>query len=148
MRIEGIPENAGTGEIENAILDFVNDHLKLTPVLQLHEIERAHRIGRPKADGGRPRTTIVRLNSERRRDAIYRARVNLKQHNTASGLNLRLFVNEDLTKTRSELLYQLGKNGLISDCWSFNGNILYKDTQGVVHQVRSKQDACFKVRLA
>ena len=79
-------------------------------------------------------------------DAIYRARINLKQYNTASGLNLRLFVNEDLTKTPSKLLYELGKNELISDCWSFNRNILYKYTQGVVHQVRSKQDACFKVR--
>ena len=148
LRIEGIPESVGIVEIENSILDIVNDHMKLTPVLQSHEIERAHRIGRPKTDGGRPRTTIVRLTSERRRDAIYRARINLKQHNTASGLNLRLFVNEDLTKTRSELLYELRKkkNGLISDCWSFNGNILYKDTQGVVHQVRSKQDACFKLR--
>ena len=101
MRIEGIPESVGTGEIENAILDIVNDHMKLTPVLQSHEIERAHRIGRPKTDGLRPRTTIITLNSECRRDAIYRARINLKQHNTASGLNLRLFVNEDLTKTRS-----------------------------------------------
>ena len=146
LRIEGIPESVGIGEIENAILDIVNDHMKLTPVLQSHEIERAHRIGRPKTDGGRPRTTIITLNSERRRDAIYRARINLKKHNTASGLNLRLFVNEDLTKTRSELLYELGKNELISDCWSFNRNILYKDTQGVVHQVRSKQDACVKVR--
>ena len=141
--IEQYSRRSNTGEIENSILDIVNDHMKLTPVLQSHEIERAHRIGRPKTDGGRPRTTIVRLTSERRRDAIYRARINLKQHNTASGLNLRLFVNEDLTKTRSELLYELR---LISDCWSFNGNILYKDTQGVVHQVRSKQDACFKVR--
>ena len=80
---------------------------------------------------------------------MYRARINLKQHSTASGRNLGLFVNEDLTKTRSELLYELRKhkkNGLISDCWSFNGNILYKDTQCGVHQVRSKQDVCFKVR--
>ena len=110
LRIEGIPETVGTGEIENAILDIVNDHMKLTPVLQSHKIERTHRISRPKTDGGRPRTTVVRLNSERRRDAIYRARINLKQHNTASGLNLRLFVNEDLTITRSELLYELGKH--------------------------------------
>ena len=34
LRIEGIPETVGTGEIENAILDIVNDHMKLTPVLQ------------------------------------------------------------------------------------------------------------------
>ena len=107
MRIEGIPESVGIGEIENAILDIVSDHMKLTPVLQSHEIERAHKIGRPKTDGGRPRTTIVRLTSERRRDATHRARINLKQHNTASGLNLLLFVNEVLTKTRSELLYEL-----------------------------------------
>ena len=109
LSIEGIPESVGSGEIENAILDIVNDHMKLTPALQSHEIERAHRIGRPKTDGGRPRTTIITLNSERRRDSIYTARINLKHHNTASGLNLRLFLNEGLTKTRSELLYELGK---------------------------------------
>ena len=70
LRIEGIPESVGTGEIENAILDIVNDHMKLTPVLQSYEIERAHRIGRSKTDGLRPCTTIITLNSERRRDAI------------------------------------------------------------------------------
>ena len=54
LRIEGIPESIGNGEIENAILDIVNDHMKLSPVLQSHEIERAHRIGCPKMDGGQP----------------------------------------------------------------------------------------------
>ena len=34
LRIEGIPESVGIGEIENAILDIVNDHMKLTSVLQ------------------------------------------------------------------------------------------------------------------
>ena len=34
LRIEGIPESVGICEIENAILDIVNDHMKLTSVLQ------------------------------------------------------------------------------------------------------------------
>ena len=34
LRIEGIPESVGIGEIENAILDIINDHMKLTSVLQ------------------------------------------------------------------------------------------------------------------
>ena len=34
LRIEGIPQSVGIGEIENAILDIVNDHMKLTSVLQ------------------------------------------------------------------------------------------------------------------
>ena len=34
LRIEGIPESVVICEIENAILDIVNDHMKLTSVLQ------------------------------------------------------------------------------------------------------------------
>ena len=63
FRIEGIPDTVGIGDVENAILVIVSYHMKLTPVLQSHEIERAHIIGRPKTDGGRPLTTIVKLNS-------------------------------------------------------------------------------------
>ena len=66
FRIEGIPDCVGVGDGNNAILVIDNYQMKLTPVLQSHEFERAHTIGRPKTDGGRPRTTIVRLYSERR----------------------------------------------------------------------------------
>ena len=53
----------------------------------------------------------------------------------------RIFINEDLTKHRSELLYELRKmpkEEHISDCWTYNGNTLYKDTNMTVNQVRPK----------
>ena len=69
--------------------------------------------------------------------------MNIDQRSTDSGPSFRIFVNEDLIKTRQGLLYELRKlkkDGFITDCWSFNGNMLCKDANNVVRQVRSKQE--------
>ena len=46
MRIQGLPE--GPDLVEDKIMSLVNDELKLTPPLELSEIEVAHRLPHPK----------------------------------------------------------------------------------------------------
>ena len=83
LRFQGISEAVEGYEIENTIVNIVNEHMKLSPLLQTGEIERAHRIGR-RITEGRPRSVIVRFTTDRRRDATYKARVNFKAGNAAS----------------------------------------------------------------
>ena len=91
--------------------------MKLILKMETEEIVRAHRIGRliPEV---RPRTVIVRFKSERRRDAVFKTRANLKTHNATTETH-RIFVNEDLTSQRAGLLFELRKlkkAGDIADC--------------------------------
>lgn len=144
LRFEGISEAVGTPELEKELLRILNDNMKLIPKMQTEEIERAHRIGRLIPEG-RPRTVIVRFKSERRRDAVFKTRANLKTHNATTETH-RIFVNEDLTNQRAGLLFELRKlkkAGNIADCWSFNGNILMKTLNMKVRQVQTRQDQCF-----
>ena len=62
-----------------------------------HEIDRAHRVGRPKADG--PRSIIVKLKSFGTKILVMKKRRKLKGKN--------LYVNEDLTKPNQELYMQV-----------------------------------------
>ena len=90
------------------ILITINNKIKLSPILQRHEIEILHRLSRPKSVGGRPHTTIGRFKGEWLREAIYKVRNNFKNYNATMDPNHPLSVNEDLN-TSSELLYNLRK---------------------------------------
>ena len=54
----------------------------------------------------------------------------------------KLYINEDLTRTRASLLYKArmgAKDGKISDCWSFDGVIRIKDLHNNIHRVTTLQ---------
>lgn len=56
---------------------------------------------------------------------------------------LGVFVNKDLTKKRSSLLYQartLVKSERLKGAWSSDGTVLIKDTEDNVHRVTSLTD--------
>ena len=56
-----------------------------------------------------------------------------------SGAN-PIFINEDLTFKRSELLWQARKSkreGKVKDCWSVDGNIYVKDKHGVIKTIKN-----------
>ena len=53
-----------------------------------------------------------------------------------------IFINEDLTRTRAELLFKArnGKrNKHITDCWTFDGVIRIKDLDGNINRVTNQQ---------
>ena len=63
-------------------------------------------------------STIVRFTRNCVRNELYMARKDINKK-----LNNKLFINEDLTLQRSELLHTLQRNEIIHRAWSYNGNI-------------------------
>ena len=82
LRFEGIPEADHGEDTDAKVLDIANSLLGMKPPLELDDLERSHRLGRRVDKDGRPRTRaiIVRFQSERLRDEVYRARTKLKMH--------------------------------------------------------------------
>ena len=85
---------------------------------------------------------IVRLRSEKLRDAVYKSRFQLKEHNERHP-EKKIFVNEDLTVRRAalaRLTRTLKKEGKVNDCLTANGNVLIKDRHNKIYQVSSEAD--------
>ena len=103
---------------------MIKDQLGFHRPIQSVDLERCHRLGSPVEGQGRPRTVIVRFNSERLWDQVYRSRGMLIGYNGTNYPDKRIYLNEDLTTKRSKLVYkmrELKKAGQIMDCWTANG---------------------------
>lgn len=136
LRVAGVPEPTG-GQTENTD-EYV---IKLTHDLginvELNDIERSHRIGRPRALG-RPRDIIVKFASYRVRRKVYGVRTQTK----VKGF-MGVYINEDLTRQRSQLLRKarkMVKNKNLMSSWSSDGTILVRDLHDVVHRIQSEND--------
>ena len=144
LRFFGIPENRSDDDTDKLITTVINESMKLQPPMLQEHLERSHRLG-PKLnkDGQqRNRVIIVRFRSEKLRDAVYKSRFQLKEHNGRHPES-KIFVNEDLTARRAalaRLTRTLKKEGKVSDCWTANGNVLIKDRHNKIYQVRSETD--------
>lgn len=134
LRISGVSEeeNENTDDI---VLKLASD---IGCDTQLPHIDRSHRIGNPKKKTSKPRDIIVKFSTYRYRQAFYKQRTILKD----SG-HRGVFVNEDLTKVRSGLLYEarkLLKAEVVKGAWSSDGNILVKDRKDHVHRITNSAD--------
>ena len=98
---------------------------KLNVDLNLTEIDRSHRVGRPKDT--KPHDIIVKLSTFRVRQKLYEARKKLKDNGFEG-----VFINEDLTKFRNTLLFKarkLFKEIRILGAWSSTGLFLSRTMQ-------------------
>ena len=147
LRFFGIPEasTASEDDTDSLITTVINESMQLQPPMSPDHLERSHRLG-PKVtkDGktSRDRVIIVRFRSEKLRDAVYRSRFKLKDHNSEHPQN-KIFISEDLTARRAALARvtrSLKKEGTLIDCWTASGNILVKDLNNKIHQVRAEVD--------
>ena len=117
LRFEGIPE-AGHGEdTDEKVLDIANGKL------QLHDLERSHRLGRRVDKEGRPRTCaiIVRFRSERLRDKVFRARTKLKTYNRERQDQQQIFINDDLTPRLATVVRRPCLEAVQEDCRLLDG---------------------------
>ena len=138
LRFTGIEELPQGEDLESKLLDIANNAMGVTPPLQPSDIERVHRLGR-KTDNIRPRAVIARFVSDKTCDNVYRSRAMLNTLNQSSDQHHKVFINEDLTATRSTLAYStraLKKSKRISDCWTYNGKIVIKDNNSRIHEIR------------
>ena len=145
LRLQGVEDDTRGEDLERKLLAVINGEMKLDPPVERKDIERCHRLGR--VDGqqkqNQPRTAIVRFTSERVRDSVYRSRGSLKEYNSKRGIGSRVFINEDLTRSRSKLAYEtrrLKKENKINDCWTASGRILIKDRSDKIVRICSDMD--------
>ena len=134
IRISGCPE-LGNEDTDDIILKIASD---IGSDLQLHEIDRSHRVGKPGEHRTRPRDIIVKFTSYRARQKLYKMRAALKDKGYE-----RTFLNKDLTQYRSKMLHEarkLVKADRAKGAWSSDGNILIKDYDDVVRRLSSTND--------
>lgn len=113
LRIFGVEEkqNEDTDQIVMQVAQ------KIGVELNIHDIDRSHRVGR--SDTGRPRPIIVKFVSYRKRSEVFRSKRNLK----GCGWTVR----EDLTKNRHKLLRDAIEKFGVSNVWSLDGAIIVKE---------------------
>lgn len=133
LRISKFPEhdNENTDEIVLKVAEILN--VNISPA----EIDRSHRIGKP---GARTRDVIVKFTTYRARERLYTVRANLKNSDLDG-----IFLNEDLTRKRSKLLYEARKlakaeSPCLLGAWSTDGKILVKDLRSKVHRISSDDE--------
>ena len=82
-------------------------------------------------------STLVRFNRRSVRNDLYLARKKIKDT-----LNYKIYINEDLTHRRSNLLHSLKRDELTKSAWSYNGVICctLKDNDDVILTIKSPYD--------
>ena len=107
----------------------------------LSDIARSHRLGKKREGAGNRRAIIVRFNSDRVRDCVYRGRVNLNDYNQQHR-DHPVFINDDLTARRSKLAFECRqlKEKSISDTWTYYGKLIVKDLSSNVSEVTCEAD--------
>ena len=134
LRISGVTETPGENT-DNIVLSMASD---IESDIRLQDIDRSHRIGNPKKKRSKPREIIVKFSTYRARANFYKQRTLMKVRGYEGK-----FINEDITKKRSEYLYEarkLFKPNNLKGAWSSNGTILVKDNGDAVHGIMSLND--------
>ena len=134
IRIAGIPETEHENT-DDKVLDLAA-HLNIQ--LNPRDIDRSHRVGPARTSTtsiadedepqpSRPREIIVKLRS-------YQARLSLLQGRKTLRVNKeKIYINEDLTKTRKSLAYecrQLKRERKIVKTWVYDGNVFVTNRGG------------------
>ena len=133
LRIAGVPEN----QSENTDVYVIDLSRAIEAEVSLDDIELSHRVGKPR-NAGRPRDIIVKFSSYRTRRKLYEARTKTRDRGYRG-----VYINEDLTKSRSKLLLKarrMVKNKLLNSAWSSDGNILVRDLRDIKHIIRAVGD--------
>ena len=135
LRVQGIPEKETEDTCEE-VLKIVNETLGVNPPIAPSDIDRVHRVGPHSTNRSGPRPVIIKMATYRARARIFKERAKLRHCPD------RIFINEDLTKLRSNLFRkarQHRKDGKLSDCWTYDGNILVKTSNGKIVRVTDEE---------
>lgn len=134
LRISGLKEEVNE-DTDKLVMDIAST---IGSAIQIADIDRSHRVGNPRQQRDRPRDVIVKFATYRARQNFFKRRTTLKD----SGYR-GVFVNEDLTRQRSSLLYEackLLKSAVVKGAWSADGTILVKDHSDRVHRINGLSD--------
>lgn len=132
LRMSGVQEQPN--EDTDAIV--IETARAIDSEINLSDIDRSHRVGKPRV--GRPRDIIIKFSTYRARQKFYKKRTVLKDKGYRG-----VFLNEDLTKMRMDLLYKARvrvKSLCLKGAWSSDGTILVKDNSDNIHRITSEAD--------
>lgn len=132
LRMSGV-EESNTENTDTIVLDVAR---AIGSEVDINEIDRSHRVGKPKV--GKNRDIIIKFATYRARQKLYSHRTALKDSGYAG-----IFLNEDLTKPRMNLLYLARvkvRGRYLKGCWSSDGTILVKDNGDVIHRITAESD--------
>ncbi|KAK3099490.1 hypothetical protein FSP39_005234 [Pinctada imbricata] len=129
VRISGIKEAPGVEE-DGQLISIVKKDLSVTGIsIQDSDIDDVYRAGEKRP--GRTRPIVVRFTNH-----ITKAKVS--SFESRKKLPKGVYVNDDLTRTRSNLLYRarcLVKTRALEKAWSANGNVFVRDLRGTKHRI-------------
>ena len=159
LRVSGLSEKADD-KLMDRFLTMTNVQMKVS--INADDVERIHRVGQAKP--GHTRGIIVKMKSHESKTKVLKARRNLgkrkeqRDEDPDQAVEIEgeedvpltipedysnIYINEDLTRTRSHLLWiarQKKRSKVINDCWSFNGKIMIKDKANVIKQIKCESD--------
>lgn len=136
VRISGVPEIEGenTEEVVFRLADALKSNIGPS------DIDRLHRVGKPRADG-RHRVIIIKFAKYNARQRVYLKRMDLRDCENDDMKTV--FINEDLTKLRSKLLFDartLVKVDKLKSAYSTNGKIFVRDNSDDRYLIKTKVD--------
>ena len=132
LRVSNIKEDPSENT-DQIVLNIANElDVEISP----NDIDRSHRVGKPSTS--KTRDILVKFATYRARQRLYDNRSSLKN----SGYD-GVFINEDLTKNKSKLLYQARlkvKSNFLQGARSMDGRLFIKDFADKVFRLTSKSD--------
>ena len=127
LRIYGVMES-NRENTDNLVVNIAQEKLGVS--LSPDDIDRSHRIGKPRR--GKPRAIIVKFSSYKKRMEIFKNKSKLK----GSSLTIR----EDLTSLRMKTLSAAVEAFELKNVWSSDGNIVIKSADGSKTTVKTPEE--------
>ena len=138
IRITWMEETKNGEDLEKIITNLIED-MNLKDHIILDDINRIHRI-RPRISQtikNHPRQISIQFKYYKSKTTFIKGRKSLR------GKYSDVNITEDLTKTRSRLLYvarSLKRLRKTQDCWSYDGWIMLKDLQRKFGNINSEDE--------
>ena len=149
LRISGLadPEENYEDPVRT-VLTLFNTTMKMEEAkcpIMITDIDRVHRVG-PKMPGS-SRPMLVKFANYRARQRVFKAKRALFPKSGTAGQSStttrNIFINEDLTRARVQLLYharQAKKKKQINDCWTVDGQLLIKSKANKVTPIHNHNE--------
>ena len=133
VRIGNVRELEGEST-EAIVLDVCK---KSGAVINANDIDRSHRVGKPKE--GQHREIIVKFVSYKARSVFIKSRKTLREN------KCNVFLNEDLTYTRKNLDYECrylkkDPNSVVQSAWTYDGRQFIRTDKDVTVKINKLSD--------
>ena len=124
LLLHGVKEKTDENTNEQ-LIETINKSINLDTPITSNDIDRSHRLGRPKTNTDRPRPIIIKFCSYQKRNSVFKNKRQLK--------NTGKLITENLTVKRQALLAQASSLDTVEATWSIDGRIicLIKDNKRV-----------------